>query len=136
MIQADYEFLPGVPSSLVLKRLNADGGNEVNSGKLSSPESSAALAVNTFGWFIEQPELLPTFPMLQSLNWPATQVEVEYCARFPWTGGKHPWLDAWVEQAAEKGFFTLVLGSGEAHFLVLSLFGIGIAVFVLPPRAV
>jgi len=41
-----------------------------------------------------------------------------------------------VTQAAEKGFFTLVLGSGEAHFLVLSLFGIGIAVFVLPPRAV
>ena len=41
-----------------------------------------------------------------------------------------------AKQAAEKGFFTLVLGSGEAHFLVLSLFGIGIAVFVLPPRAV
>jgi hypothetical protein len=97
MIQSDCEFLPGVPSSLVLKRLNAAGGNEVNSGKLSSPESSAALAVNTFGWFIEQPELLPAFPMVQVLNWPATQVEVEYCARFPWSGGKHPWLDAWVE---------------------------------------
>ncbi len=24
-------------------------------------------------------------------------VEVEYCARFPWSGGRHPWLDAWVE---------------------------------------
>ena len=97
MTQADYAFLPGVPSDVVLRRLNAAGGNEVNSGKLSSPESSAALAVNTFGWFIEQPELLPAFPMLHSLNWPATQVEVEYCARFPWSGGKHPWLDAWVE---------------------------------------
>jgi len=97
MIQADYEFLPGVPSSLVLERLNAAGGNEVSSGKLSSPESSAALAVNTFGWFMEQPELLPPFPMLQFLNWPAILVEVEHCARFPWSGGKHPWLDAWVE---------------------------------------
>jgi hypothetical protein len=97
MIQTDYEFLPGVPSDLVLKRLNAAGGNEVNSGKLSSPESSAALAVNTFGWFMNRPERLPEFPMLQSLNWPATLVDIEYCARFPWSGGKHPWLDAWAE---------------------------------------
>jgi hypothetical protein len=35
--------------------------------------------------------------MLPFLNWPATLVEIEYCARFPWSGGKHPWLDAWVE---------------------------------------
>jgi hypothetical protein len=97
MIEADYAFLPGVPSDVVVRRLNAAGGNEVSSGKLSSLESSAALAVNTFGWFIARPELLPAFPMLQSVNWPATQVEVEYCARFPWSGGKHPWLDAWVE---------------------------------------
>ena len=97
MIQADYEFLPGVPSNLVLKRLNAAEGNEVSSGKLGSPESSAALAVNTFGWFIGRPKLLPAFPMLQFLNWPAALVEVEYCARFPWSGGKHPWLDAWIE---------------------------------------
>ncbi len=26
-----------------------------------------------------------------------TFVEVEYCARLPWRGGKHPWLDVWVE---------------------------------------
>lgn len=97
MIQADYAFLPGVPPDAVIRRLHAAGGNEVSSGKLSSPESSAALAVNTFGWFIDQPELLPVFPVLRSVDWPATQVEVEYCARFPWSGGKHPWLDAWVE---------------------------------------
>ena len=97
MIQSDYEFLPGVPSGLVVKKLSAAEGNEVGSGKLSSPESSAALAVNTFGWFIERPELLPAFPMLGLLNWSANLVDVEYCARFPWSGGKHPWLDAWVE---------------------------------------
>jgi hypothetical protein len=70
MIQTDYEFLPGVPSGLVMKRLNAAGGNEVSSGKLSSPESSAALAVNTFGWFMDRPELLPVFPMLHFLIGP------------------------------------------------------------------
>ncbi len=100
MTQAHYAFLPGVPSSLVVERLNAAGGNEVSSGKLASPESSAALAVNTFGWFIERPELLPAFPMLQSLDWPATLVAIEYCARFPWSGGMHPWLDAWIETPA------------------------------------
>lgn len=26
-------------------------------------------------------------------------VDVEYCARFPWSGGRHPWLDAVVETA-------------------------------------
>lgn len=97
MTETDNAFLPGVPSEIVLRRLDAAGGNEVKSGKLFSLESSAALAVNTFGWFIERPALLPAFPMLGSLNWPATQVEVEYCARFPWSGGKHPWLDACVE---------------------------------------
>ena len=97
MIQADDVFLPGVPRDLVVRRLEAAGGNEVSSGKLSSPESSAALAVNTFGWFMQRPKLLPRFPALQALDWPATQVEVEFCARFPWSGGRHPWLDALVE---------------------------------------
>lgn len=100
MTQTSHAFLPGVPSDTVLRRLNAAGGNEVNSGKLSSPESSAALAVNTFGWFIERPGLLPPFPMWYSSDWRPIRVDVEYCARFPWAGGKHPWLDAWVETSA------------------------------------
>lgn len=97
MIQADDVFLPGVPQDTVLRRLDAAGGNEVSSGKLSSPESSAALAVNTFGWFIERPDFLPRFPGLEAFDWPAQQVDVEFCARFPWSGGKHPWLDVLVE---------------------------------------
>lgn len=97
MIQSDDIFLPGVPRDLVVRRLEAAGGNEVSSGKLSSPESSAALAVNTFGWFMRRPRLLPPFPVLQALDGPAIQVDIEFCARFPWSGGKHPWLDAWVE---------------------------------------
>jgi hypothetical protein len=53
-------------------------GNEVESGKLASPESSAALSVNTFGWFIERPGVLPPFPGVDA-GYPATLLDVEYC---------------------------------------------------------
>lgn len=76
--------------------LSRAAGNELESGKFSSPESSAALAVNTFGWFIDRPELLPSFPSAPHWECPRS-VEVEYCARFPWAGGRHPWLDAAIE---------------------------------------
>jgi len=91
-------FLPGVPADHVLRRLEAAGGDEVGSGKLASPESSASLAVNAFGWFVERPELLPPLPGLAHVG-PAERVEVEYQARFPWPGGRHPWLDAAVVTA-------------------------------------
>jgi hypothetical protein len=87
------KFLPGVPATHVLDRLAKAGGNEVESGKLASPESSAALAVNCFGWFYPCPKLLPPFPGLDA-GFPPILVDVEYQARFPWPGGKHPWLDA------------------------------------------
>lgn len=92
-------FLPGVPVDHVIDRLNSAGGREVERGKLASPESSAALAVNTFGWFAHLPHLLPSFPGLEAV-WPPAAVEVEYCARFPWSGGRHPWLDAFIETPA------------------------------------
>lgn len=88
-------FLPGVPADHILLRLEAAGGNEVASGKLAHPESSAALAVNAFGWFIPSPALFPPLPGTEDAG-TAEKVEVEYCARFPWTGGHHPWLDAVV----------------------------------------
>ena len=91
----DDLFLPGVPSARILERLRAAGGNEVASGKLAHPESSAALAVNTFGWFVERPSLFPPLPGCEQAE-TAERVEVEYCARFPWSGGRHPWLDAAV----------------------------------------
>ena len=92
---SDLHFLPGVPVSHVLARLANAGGNEIESGKLSSPSSSAALAVNCFGWFVERPERLPPLPRLKAVGVPE-YVEVEFCARFPWRGGRHPWLDAVV----------------------------------------
>ena len=91
----DDLFLPGVPRQHILGRLEAAGGNEVASGKLAHSESSAALAVNTFGWFIERPGLLPPLPGTAHAG-AVESVEVEYCARFPWPGGRHPWLDAAV----------------------------------------
>lgn len=92
-------FLPGVPEDLVRTALSKAGGNEINSGKFDSPESSAALAVNAFGWFIERPADLPPFPALSGIDWPAVRVDVERRMRFPWRGGRHPWLDAAVETA-------------------------------------
>lgn len=89
-------FLDGVARDHVLERLAKAGGNEVELGKFGSDESSAALAVNTFGWFIERPELLPPLPGMAPAS-KASLVDVEYCARFPWRGGRHPWLDAVVE---------------------------------------
>ena len=93
-------FLPGVEVPYVIDRLAKAGGNEVASGKLDSMDSSAALAVNVFGWFIRRACLLPLFPGMRP-GVPAERVEIEYCARFPWSGGRHPWLDAFVETDCE-----------------------------------
>ena len=89
-------FLSGIPVDHVVDRLAKAPGKEIESGKFSSPESSAALAVNCFGWFIERPHQLPPLNGLEDVGVPEL-VDVEFCARFPWTGGKHPWLDAVVQ---------------------------------------
>ena len=94
------EFLPGVPVDYVLQRFALAGGNEVESGKLASPESSAALAANCFAWFAHRPHLLPPFPGLDAA-YPPLSVDIEYNARFPWSGGRHPWLDAMITTPAE-----------------------------------
>jgi hypothetical protein len=96
-VELEFTFLPGVPTSYVLDRLKNAGGDEIGSGKFASPESSAALATNTFGWFHERPVSLPMFSVIQPSPSPVQSVEVEYCAHFPWPGGRHPWLDALIE---------------------------------------
>lgn len=92
-----FKFLPGVPTPHILQRLNKAGGKEVESGKLLSPQSSAALVIDVFGPFIEAPQTLPRLPHTNDLDWPAKFVDIEYSARFPWSGGRHPWLDAVVQ---------------------------------------
>lgn len=93
-------FLPGVPAERVLAALAAGDGDEIASGKLASPESSAALAANAFGWFVERPALLPPLPGLEALDWPALSVSLERKMRFPWRGGRAPNLDAAIETNA------------------------------------
>jgi hypothetical protein len=91
-------FLPGVAAAYVRRRLEQAGGNEIGSGKFAHPESSAALAANTFGWFIDRQTMLPPLPGAEFTG-QAEQIEIEYCARLPWVGGRHPWLDAAVISA-------------------------------------
>jgi hypothetical protein len=93
------EFLPGIPLDHVRQRLIAAAGNELVSGKFRNPNSSAALAANTFGWFLARPSLLPPLPGIEELG-SAEQVEIEFCVRFPWKGGTHPHLDAAVTTSA------------------------------------
>lgn len=91
------DFLPGVPEDQVRAAFDRAGGNEIAIGKFASLESSAALAANGFGWFLDRPDALPAFPGLDDLDWPASRIDIERQMRFPWSGGRHPWLDAAVE---------------------------------------
>ena len=96
----DLPLLLDLPTNRIRKILEEAGGNEIASGKFASPQSSAALAVNGFGWFLERPALLPAFPRLEASDWAPVQVDIERQMRFPWRGGRHPWLDAAVETRA------------------------------------
>ncbi len=51
-----------LPVDRILDAFAKAPGNEIDSEKLSSPESSAALAANTFGLFLGRPHDLPPIP--------------------------------------------------------------------------
>ena len=89
-------FLPGVPGPQVEAAYRAAPGNEIETGKFDSPESSSALAANAFGFFLNRSEALPPLPGCEAEQWPATAVALEQTVRFPWRGGRHPVLDALV----------------------------------------
>ena len=93
-------FLDGVSADKCLAALSAAAGQELVRGKFLSPVSSSALAVNCFGWFHDRAEALPVLPGLEDLDWPARSVQIEREMRFPWSGGRHPWLDAVIETDA------------------------------------
>ena len=86
-------FLPGVPGPQVEAAYRAAPGNEIETGKFDSAESSSALAANAFGFFLGRPEDLPPLPGCEVEEWPATSVALERTVRFPWSGGRHPVLD-------------------------------------------
>lgn len=90
-------FLPGVPGAEIEKALNAAPGDEITSGKFDSPESSAALVANALGFFLHRAFDLPVLPGCEEEVWPAQSLSIEAEIRFPWPGGRHPFLDCLVE---------------------------------------
>ena len=89
-------FLPGVPGRAIEAIFNAARGNEIASGKFDSPESSAALAANAFGFFLHEAAELPPLPGCGREAWPACSLSLEVEIRFAWRGGRHPVLDCVV----------------------------------------
>ena len=89
-------FLDGVPGTYIERILDAAPGNEIASGKFDSPESSAALAVNTFGFFLHRPRALPPLPGCPDTLGAAGSLSLETTVRFPWRGGRRPVLDCLV----------------------------------------
>jgi hypothetical protein len=90
-------LLAGLPRELIRASYAAAPGNEIESGKFASPESSAVLVANAFGFFLDRPQDLPAFPDTDPLGWPASSVTLEVPVRFPWSGGRHPCLDVLIE---------------------------------------
>ncbi|MXY52356.1 MAG: hypothetical protein F4Y86_07500 [Gammaproteobacteria bacterium] len=90
-------FLPGVPGAEIERILNAAPGNEITSGKFDSPESSSALVANAFGFYLHRAVDLPVLPGCEEEVWPARSLSMEAKLRFPWRGGRHPFLDCLVE---------------------------------------
>jgi hypothetical protein len=90
-------LLPHLPKERILAAYAAAGGNEIASGKLASPESSAALVANAFGYFLDRARDLPPLCAGLAVAWPAVRVHLEAQLRFPWSGGRHPWLDVLIE---------------------------------------
>ncbi len=90
------DLVQDVSQEYVISRLSKAAGKELESGKFLSPESSSALAVNTFAFFNPFSQKMPPLPKIEN-SFPAISVDIEYQARFPWRGGRHPWLDAFVE---------------------------------------
>lgn len=89
-------FLPGVPGPEIEKILNAAPGDEIASGKFDNPESSAKLAANAFGFFLNRAQDLPPLPDCGQQEWPASSLRLEAEVCFPWSGGRHPVLDCLV----------------------------------------
>ena len=89
-------FLPGVPGADIERLFSAAPGDEIASGKFDHPESSAALAANGFGFFLDRAPDLPPLPGCADETWPARSLLLEATVRFPWKGGRHPVLDGLV----------------------------------------
>ena len=117
----------------ILERYRAAPGDEIGSRKMESPESSAALVANSFGFFMERPADLPPLPDWRG-KWLPLHVLPEEEMRFPWRGGRHPWLDVLVETDAHfigieskrfEPFRTRAMGSFSSAFWRPGVWGPG-----------
>ena len=93
-------FLPGVPGPDIERILDDAPGKELETGKFDRATSSAALAVNAFGYFLHRPADLPPLPSVERAAWPARSLGLEKTIRFPWRGGYHPVPDCLVATAS------------------------------------
>jgi hypothetical protein len=93
----EQALLPGLPVARIRAAYVSAPGKEIESGKFASPESSAALVANAFGYFLAAPSSLPPLPGTVAVGWPPTSVSLEAFVRFPWAGGRHPCLDVLIE---------------------------------------
>lgn len=89
-------IVEGLPAELIRAAYTAAPGNEIESGKFASPESSAALVANTFGYFLQRPDMLPALPNIGITQWKAESIALEGIVRLPWSGGRHPCLDVLI----------------------------------------
>lgn len=90
-------ILSHLPEEMILASLMRAPGNEVKSGKFDGPDSSTALVANAFGYFLDSPGTLPQLPGVPMGRVETVELEAEM--RFPWSGGRHPWLDVGIETA-------------------------------------
>jgi Restriction Endonuclease associating with ARP len=93
---SDELFLPGLPEKLIRAYYASAPGNEIETGKFGHPESSAALAGNAFGLFLESPNDLPPIPGCEHWWSQPLRLSLESTLRFPWRGGRHPCLDVLI----------------------------------------
>jgi hypothetical protein len=118
--RAKAALLAHLPHDLILRSYAGAPGKELESGKFASPESSAALAANVFGFFLSDAETLEALPRCQCAAG-AKLLGLEVVVRFPWTGGRHPCLDALVDNASvligvESKRYEPFRGHGPAAF--------------------
>ncbi|MFI0842681.1 PGN_0703 family putative restriction endonuclease [Mesorhizobium sp. IMUNJ 23232] len=94
MMDTGESILPHLDRSRIRDFYEKADGRELEV-KFHSPESSAALAANALGLFLDDARPLVTALGLR-IDGPA-KLKLEQCLRFPWSGGRHPWLDAVIE---------------------------------------
>ncbi len=95
-------FLSDFPPATVARLINIYDkapSQHFAGGSFRRPDSSANLAANTFGFFLDQPADLPPLPGCDGLGWPAETLTFDAKLRLPWRGAGAARLDVLIETA-------------------------------------